>query len=242
MYINLLTDDYIATDAVVHKDSGGITYYENGSWKFLEKGQYEEYKDSPSSASDIHIATVQTPMDDVIAASQAAKTENYRYYTNYFGLNNFVTANKKFRKTSGAVSEEIPVKAGKDIRLHVNIQCDPSAASVEFSLLDGNRELPIVPMEMKSIQHEKVFFMQPKRFRGKDEVYYRDNVELGSTFDESAFSDDASYTVSYTPSDDSYAVQSKNESVRIKVVLRVYNEDGKMPEVSNVRLEQEAEK
>ena len=50
MYINLLTDDYIPDEAVVHEDDTGLTYYENGSWKFLEPDEYEAARDNAGTS------------------------------------------------------------------------------------------------------------------------------------------------------------------------------------------------
>lgn len=241
MYINLLTDDYIPEDAIVREDANGLTYYENGSWKFLSKDEYDAFGSSSGvTSSTVNVTTVVSPMDEIIEANKNTQSESYRYYTNYFGLNSFVTADKAFESTSGAVSDAIEIDDSAVLKLHADMLYDPAAASIEFSILDGNKEYPILPVEQKSIQHEKVFFMQPQRFRGKDKLYYRDGTSIGTSMDDASMANGALYTVSYAPADDSYSVEPKGTSVRIKTIIRVYDKDAAMPEISNIHLEKEA--
>lgn len=242
MYINLLTDDYIPNEAIVREDANGLTFYENGSWRFLGKGEYDSYNSGTGISNQVSITTVSTTTDELIEAAKNEQTTEYRFYTNYFGLNSFLTANKSFASDSGCISTPIEVTPYTSIKLHADIQCDPSVASVEFSLVDGNQEIPILPVETKKVEHEKVFFMLPTRFHGTDKTYYLNGTAVGDSMDASVIAKNKNAcTVSYTPDEDSFSVMTESDSVRIKVVFRIYNKMGKMPEVSNIHLEQEAE-
>ena len=79
-------------------------------------------------------------MGHVINAPESSEKETYRFYTNYFGLNSFDTERREFAKTSGVVTEAIPVKKGVPLKLYADVQCG-DGASVEFSVMDGAREL-----------------------------------------------------------------------------------------------------
>lgn len=242
MYINLLTDDYIPDESVVRADNDGLTYYENGSWKFLGKGEYTEARDGNSTGnSAVRLTTISNTEDEILQANKETKTEAYQYYTSYFGLNDFVTANKSFAPASGAVSDEISVEKDVPLHLYADVSCDTSKASVEFSILDGTKEMPILPDDQMEVEHEKVFFMLPARFVGKDFMYYRDGSPLGTKLADGAMSDGATYTVSYKPDISSYEVTPTSDKVRVKTVIRVYDADARMPEVKNIRLGQEGE-
>ena len=243
MYINLLTDDYIPNESVVRADSDGLTYYENGSWKFLGKGEYTEARDSAASGSksSASLTTITSTEDEILQASKETKTEAYEYYTSYFGLNDFVTANKSFASASGAVSDEISVEKDVPLHLYADVACDTSKANVEFSILDGTKETPILPDDQDTVEHEKVFFMLPTRFVGTNLRYYRDGAPLGTKMTDGAMTDGATYTVSYKPDIGSYEVTPASDKVRIKTIIRVYDADAKMPEVKNIRLGQGGE-
>lgn len=240
MYINLLTDDYIPNEAVVRADDDGLTYYENGCWKFLGKGEYIESTDGNRNAkSSVTLTTVTMTADEVLQANKETKTEAYQYYTSYFGLNDFVTSNKSFAGTSGAVSSDIEVVPGEKLRLYADVACDTSKSSIEFSILEGAKETPILPDGQSIVENEKVFFMLPPRFTGKDVVYSRNGSQIGSKIADGAMADGATYTVSYRPDANAYTVTPSSGKVRIKTIIRMYDENAKAPEVKNIRLGRE---
>lgn len=238
MYINLLTDDYIPNEAIIREDGEGLTFYENGSWKFLGKGEYIEASSGNGSKNSARLTTITTTTDEILQADKERKTEAYQYYTSYFGFNDFVTANKSFAQTSGAVSEEIEVAAGKPLHLYADVSCDALNSSVEFSILDGAKELPILPYDQDMVENEKLFFMLPTRFTGEGMEYSRNGSPVGVKIADGAMSDGATYTVSYKPDVSAYTVTPSSNKVRIKTVIRMYDENAKAPEVKSIRLGQ----
>ena len=238
MYINLLTDDYIPDEEIIREDDSGLTYFENGSWKFLEKREYGKTSDNGGS-SKVRTTVIKDSTGKVVSASSdSTKTTTYRFYTNYFGLNEFKLENREFKRTSGAVTNDIAVKPGDPLKLHADFDCD-KRVSVEFSILDGSKESPILPAGTDKVENEKMFFGLPQRFSGTDKAYYR-NMEASEEPSGEDFADGATYTVSYTPSSAAYEVTPEHDSVRVKIIFRVYDADAKMPEVSNIWLEQGA--
>ena len=239
MYINLLTDDYIPDEAVVHEDDTGLTYYENGSWKFLEPDEYEAARDNAGTSSGISVTVIKDAYGRVVEAPKNINTTSYRFYTDYFGLNSFAAANREFAETSGMITDSISVTKGKALKLHADVQCG-DGASVEFSIVDGSSDKAILPVEITDIQYEKLSFGLPLRFHGKGMEYFRDGKLLSKRPEDEQMADGATYTVSYTPLDDAYEVTPAHDTSQIKVIMRVYDKDARMPEVSNIRIEQEA--
>ena len=238
MYINLLTDDYIPSEAVVHESSNGLTYYENGCWKFLEKGEYAHAQDGTGESGSVRVEVYKDSMGHVISAPESSKKETYRFYTNYFGLNSFDTERREFAKTSGVVTEAIPVKKGVPLKLYADVQCG-DGASVEFSVMDGARELSVVPVGTTRITKERMFLGLPQRFPGTDDSYYRNGEPISKPSDEQ-FADGATYGHSYNLRSEMPDVTPTHDEVHVKVVFRVYDQEARMPEVSNIRIEQEA--
>lgn len=238
MYINLLTDDYIPSEAVVHESSNGLTYYENGCWKFLEKGEYAHAQDGTGESGSVRVEVYKDSMGHVINAPESSEKETYRFYTNYFGLNSFDTERREFAKTSGVVTEAISVKKGVPLKLYADVQCG-DGASVEFSVMDGARELSVVPVGTTRITKERMFLGLPQRFPGTDDSYYRNGEPISKPSDEQ-FADGATYCHSYNLRNEIPDVTPTHDEVRVKVVFRVYNQEARMPEVSNIRIEQEA--
>lgn len=236
MYINLLTEDYIPDEAVVREDDTGLTYYENGSWKFLEPDEYEATDDNSGSANGVRVTVIRDSYGNLVSAPKNAETTSYRFYTNYFGLNSFAVSNREFAETSGILTESISVEKDISLKLHAEVQCG-DGASVEFSILDGSVEKPILPAETKMVEHEKMIFGLPQRFRGIGMAYYRNGEGCQEPTDEQ-MADRAVYTVSYTPASDAYEVTPEHDTVQVKVIFRVYDKDARMPEVSNIRIEQ----
>lgn len=238
MYINLLTDAYIPDEAVVRVDDRGLTFYMDGSWKFLGRGEYREVSEHGGFSEQVPVIVLDNGVDKVIDASPERKTQKERFYVDYFGLNNLTLANMNFLPVSGMVSGKIPVKMGTPLRLRGYVQLDdPEKASVEFSILESGEETPILLAGQKKVEHEKVFFGMPARFRTRKASYYTDGIPAGGSLPTDAFAEGKNCTVSYTPVGGGTYTPSTG-SVRIKTVIRMYDGSAKAPEITGLRLEE----
>ena len=223
MYINKITEENIQDDAVMSENENGIVYFQNGCWKFLEKSMYQKVNSSNVGPYPI---SVYIPEKEIKELIQADTKRNAKAYTYYFGINDFVFANKKFYETSALISDPIDVYVGVPITIKSKI-VSSNDNSIEFYIVDGLNEISILPEEQSSVEHEKLFFQMPPRFPdGTNFHIYEDFVSVSDSIDSFEMGNDgALYTVSYIPPKSAYTYTPKSRSIKIKVILRVYKED-----------------
>jgi hypothetical protein len=111
-------------------------------------------------------------------------------------------------------------------------------SAVEFYILDGSKEVPILPVNQSFVSNEKIFFGLTTRFAVDTSKSYeikRNGMIIDITLDKAMQSTDALYTISYTPVL-SFNYKPINNSVKIKAVLRVYDKDANSPYVTKMKI------
>ncbi len=234
MYVNLLTAQHIPDEAVVKETDNGLLYFEGNSWKYLTKNEYKVLEDGAYGTRRVGRRTYADLPENEIVPAEKTSTKSFRYYTNFFGLNELVIGDRKFYKTSGLITEDIAVKKGKPVRLKADMR-QQDFTSVEFSIIDGTEEIPILLNGETKVVDEKVFFNCGTRMKGEDKIYRRDFQPLTREPDNNDFFSDSILTVSYTPNSQYQTYIPKHDTVKVKVVIRVYN-GAITPEISNLTL------
>lgn len=231
MYLNLVTGDFITDDAKVKETDKGLMYYQDGCWKFLPTDEYKEVDDAVQTISGGVVSYEDIGIDELIDVS-TTKTQDFRYYTAYFGLNELTVGYKKFVKTSGCISDSISVYAGIPIKLKVNL-ISPEYTNVEFSIIDGYKETPITPYANSIVEHEKVFFNTKPRMDSEEYTYYRNftKIDKFTGYEEDIYDDDVLYTVSYRASYVYQEYTPTNSTVKLKTIVRIYKDGVISPQV-----------
>jgi len=237
MYINLLTAQHIPDEAVIKETDTGLLYFEGNSWKYLTKKEYKVLEDGAYGTKKIGKKTYADLPENEIVPAEKASTKSFRYYTNFFGLNELIVGDRKFYNTNGLVTEDIAVEKGKPVRLKADMR-PQDFTSVEFSIIDGTEEVPILLSGEDKVVDEKVFFNCGTRMNGEDKIYRKDFRPLTREPDNGDFFSDSILTVSYTPDSRYHTYVPKHDTVKVKVVIRVYTEGAITPEISNLTLTQ----
>ena len=140
-----------------------------------------------------------------------------------FGIDSVTIAEKSAYKTSGFISPEITL--GENC-YHIEL-AGPSYTGLEYSIIDGDKETPILPQEQTKVVDEKLFYQMPTRFtvENPDSVVIRVNGTMtnygyGDIMDLPRSADNE-YTISYTPSDTGHSYIPKNRKIRVKIIQRL---------------------
>lgn len=233
MYLNLITGEFISSDRSVKETGKGLMYYQDGCWKFLSKDEYQEYDEAVETLASGGTLSYEDVGIDELINTDSLKTKQYKYYTSYFGLNRLDIKYKKFIKTSGCVSDDIQVYKGIPLKLKLS-KIIPDYTSVEFSVIDGEKETPITPCGDNIVTNEKVFFnIRPRMTADGTYNYYRNFVKINNFTgtEEDIFDSDVLYTVSYT-ADSSYQIYiPQNTTVKLKTVIRIYKDNVISPQI-----------
>ena len=132
--------------------------------------------------------------------------------------------------SSGYITKDIEIGNVSHIELSVS-RSNPDT-SVEFYIIDGQKEEPILPIEEKEVKNEKIFYGQKTRFTPvseKDVVIKLDGSEVSTSLSEVINSEigNRNYTADYLPTGNPYKYVPKNTKIKIKMIERV--EEGKLP-------------
>ena len=239
MYINLLNAQCIPDEAVVKETKEGLLYFDGNSWKYLTKEEYKVLEEGGDySTKKVGKNTYVSISEDELVPAEKVTTKTARYYTNYFGLNDLVIGDRKFHQTSGLLTDDIYVEKGKPVKLKANVRAR-EFTSVEFSIIDGGEEIPVLLDGEDKVVDERLFFGCDTRMNGTGKVYKKDFKSLTHEPNDSDFFNNFVLTVSYVPDEKYRTYTPKHDKVKVKVVIRLYKENALSPEISNIMLTQE---
>lgn len=179
-------------------------------------------------------------LDEVIARIHGDKTEVYnpnisnkndvvekQMYTYLFGIDSIDIKNIIQEKDSCFISESINIGSLKEneyIQLHVEEIIDENAV-VEYSILDGNSEIPILPYGQKIIVNEKLFATQPLRFTQDHSLAYtikKDGISVDISADDAKSQILNRFSIDYFP-EKKYNYTAINNNIKIKATIRNYS-------------------
>lgn len=177
-------------------------------------------------------------MEEVIARIYGDSTEVYNktfditsileksMYNYMFGIDSIAIEYIEQEQDSCFISQQININELADkeyIQLHVDEVLNEDT-TIEYSILDGDVEIPALPFGSKIIKNERIFNALPLRFN-QDYSLAMTIKKNGITTDISL--DDAKtqllsrFSVDYFP-EENYNYTPINSSIRIKAVIRSY--------------------
>jgi hypothetical protein len=179
---------------------------------------FQEYtilttSDDDETSSLVYINNDDDLAFDDILENDSTETIQEQYYTYYFGIDDFTAQKRAYYSDSAFILENISVAKNTDVILVVEDNI-PDGTSIEYSIIDGNNEYPIMPFGRKDVINEK-------SFEGFDTRFVPDS-EINSS--------DSLFSVSYTVGDDAFFHYTYNESISVKIVFRILN-GGDIPPV-----------
>ena len=104
-------------------------------------------------------------------------------------------------------------------------------SSIEYFIMDGDMEIPLLPVNEKFVYNEKIFPEDELRFVVDEDLYSegifaikKNGLVINSTIDEVNNLYDADYCVSYQPIKEVYSYTPINNSIRIKAIIRIFGD------------------
>lgn len=178
-------------------------------------------------------------MEEIISRVSNDKTD---YYLNSFDKNNIVEKSmynymfgidsieiKKIEQQQDScfISELIDIgnlSEKEYIQLHVDEVINENT-SIEYSILDGDVEIPALPFGSKIIKNEKIFNALPLRFnqdRSETVVIKKDGITTDISLDDAKVQVLSRFSADYFP-EENYNYRPINSNIKIKVVIRNYS-------------------
>lgn len=152
-----------------------------------------------------------------------------KMYAYMFGIDSITIKYIEQENDSCFISESINIgelKDGEYLQLHVDDNRSDTFG-IEYSLLDGDVEIPILPYGVNIIKNEKLFPTLDLRYKDVttgDYVIKKDGMTTNISIDDAKQQILSRFSIDYFP-DLKYNYTTINNNIRIKVVLRKYGKD-----------------
>lgn len=152
-----------------------------------------------------------------------------KYYYYLFGLDKISIEYVDIEDSSCFVSKEIKIEQLKDdeyIALDATYSCEEG--NIEFYIIDGTTEIPILPESSKEVIYEKVFYKTPTMFTIEDTgsiKVYDNRIPSTMSINDAMNNTDERFTVSYKPKNATIIDSLMNDTIQVKAVIRAYNKN-----------------
>ena len=192
-------------------------------------------------------------MEEVIARVQGETVNIYQtnisnqsdvieknMYTYMFGIDSIEIKYIEQEKDSCFISEPINInklKDGEYIKIHTK-QVLSETCTVEYSLLDGDIEIDILPYGQDFIKNEKLFAALPLRFLGHESETYtikKDGMISDISLDDAKLQVLSRFSVDYFP-EEKYNYTAINNNIRVKAVIRKYSNQIDSSYIKNIKI------
>ena len=148
-------------------------------------------------------------------------------YNYMFGIDSIAIKNIEQEQDSCFISQPIDINElgdGEYIQMHVEEVLDEDT-TIEYSILDGDVEIPVLPFGSKIIKNEKVFNALPLRFNQDYSLAVtikKDGITTDISLDDAKTQLLSRFSVDYFP-EENYNYKPINSNIKIKAVIRSYS-------------------
>ena len=167
-------------------------------------------------------------------------------YLYVFGVDNIKVGLLDFNNDCYFISETIDTGVFNDGD-YLQIQVDDNYgefSSIEYFIMDGDMEIPLLPVNEEYVYNERIFPEDDLRFSVDDDLYSKgvfaikkDGLIINSTIDEIKDLYDANYCASYQPIKDVHSYTPINNSVRVKAIIRIFGDTvDTIPYIKNINI------
>ena len=158
-------------------------------------------------------------------------------FSYFFGIDELNFKRRELNEVCCHITKNILIGNSEELELDVSYSAKEHA-SVEFYIVDGQKEYPILPIGDDMVKNEKIFFKMPLRFKmdtNKPFTIKKDGEVVNISVEEAMNANDGLYTIDYYPIDGHSHVPTNNV-VRLKTILRLYDKDAEPPYVKSAAL------
>lgn len=218
----------ISNENIIADDKNGIIEHINGtSFRFIPKKNLEKEPIAADYGYDKEKAPEIAQKTDTSSYNKTNVLGTPKilgdYYDYAFGINKIDLKETKAKKVSGFISRELEINNVD----YIEISSDVSSknCSIEYSIIDGIKEIPILPIEDTIVFREKLFYGLDTRFLpnlNKNITIYKNGEVTNLTYEDikSINFNDGEYSITYYPIKDSHKHMPTNKTIKVKIIER----------------------
>lgn len=180
--------------------------------------------------------------EEIFASSIPDKTNllDMSYYTYSFGIDKIEIKLVEQETESIFISDVINVGSLKEtefIQLTVKDYCDENCC-IEYSILDGDKDVPILPLGLEHVENELIFNELPLRFNMDESTYYvikKNGLVTEISLDDAKTQLVDKFTIDYFPAE-AYKYTPLNSAIKIKATIRTFGRTAEVPYVETIKV------
>ena len=149
------------------------------------------------------------------------------YYYYLFGLDKISIQFVEPSNKSCFISKDIKIESLKEneyLSLQAEYLCEKG--NIEFYIIDGTNEIPILPEGETTVIEEQVFYKVATRFTIDDITsikMYKDSIPSKTSLNEAINNNEEGYTVTYKPKSATTITSILNDTIKVKAIIRNYD-------------------
>jgi len=241
-YQNKYSKAAIKDDRIIASDSYGITESIEAGWRFTPADELSKSTASVQGPYEMHSPPIPPARPSVEEFNNPipltdADIKEVSKTTYFFGIDSITSHHRVLYDTNGIIFKNVSIGNCSFIELSADVVANENC-SVEFYIIDGSKEIPILPVSYDKIINEKLFFNMNPRFNvnAKKDIEIKKNGQIiQRTIDgmEDLNFQDGLYTISYTPIN-AYRCFPESKLISIKVIQRLYDDTAEPSYVKNL--------
>jgi hypothetical protein len=202
---------------------------------------YQEYiyklQQAQETTAPIYISEQEFNIPVQSLSSNIKEVTKYEYF---FGLDKIDFCNVEILPNSCFISKSKTIGTlDSDEYIQLDATYNSSiGSSVEFYIVDGSIDIPILPTNITMVTDEVIFYGKSTRFQidnNKDVIIKKDGQVINLSIEEAIKMNDGLYTVSYTPVN-AYKYRPINNTIKVKVIQRLFDDELPASNVSKVKI------
>jgi hypothetical protein len=243
--------DLVCTNYDMIKYLVDRTLIKDSAWNGLKEFEYNTVNNISNKADYSYIISrikQNKKTGKTTTTNYASKDEKeivtYKMYSYIFGLESLEFKDSTYCTDGYMISDSITIghlKENEYIRLEVN-EVSTDNSTIEYSIIDGDREIPINIMKNDLVRNELIFNNTDTRFPiGYDQepiIKSEGNLIELSYIDakDKALEMNKRYTISYKPDRDYYDYKPINKTIKVKCYIRTYGAMLQAPYITSISI------
>lgn len=237
---DLLCKNY--THSVYRVDKNKMT---EDTWSKIKEYEYAELANIETQMELSEFIEVIRDKESTVINSKPepnANIINLNKYSYMFGIDSIKLKYVKAEKESCFISKDINIGNLKQEE-YINIISEANKTegnSIEYYILDGEKEVPLLSFNEKKVEDEKIFTNMSLRFNQgeNNEVTIKNNgYVVDMSLDDAIKQTTQTYSVDYYPDTDiCYSYTPINNTIKIKVIIRRFNDFAEMPYIKSIKV------
>lgn len=161
------------------------------------------------------------------------------YYYYLFGLDKISVQFVEPASKSCFISKDIKIESLKEneyLALQSEYSCEKG--NIEFYIIDGTNEIPVLPEGETTVVEEQVFYKVATRFTVDDISsikMYKDSIPSKISLNEAVNNTEEGYTVTYTPKSATSITEVLNDTIKVKAIIRNYD-NNYIPYIKSIQI------